>query len=96
MTAARAKGTPRAIARAAAWQTQGEAELLDAYAVKTRGASFLPSRAEDMRALLDFYVLEKCVYEVHYEMNNRPDWITIPLAGLLQRTDSMGARDAES
>jgi predicted trehalose synthase len=27
-------------------------------------------------------LLEKCVYELHYELNNRPDWVAIPLLGL--------------
>jgi maltose alpha-D-glucosyltransferase/alpha-amylase len=29
-------------------------------------------------------VMEKCVYEVGYELNNRPDWLDIPLRGLLE------------
>jgi maltose alpha-D-glucosyltransferase / alpha-amylase len=33
--------------------------------------------------LLDFYLLEKTVYELSYELNNRPDWIDIPLEGLV-------------
>lgn len=41
----------------------------------------LPPRAS-LGVLLDFFLLEKCLYEVRYEMNNRPDWIAIPLSGL--------------
>lgn len=36
------------------------------------------------RALLGAYMLEKAVYELHYELNNRPDWSEIPLLGLKQ------------
>jgi maltose alpha-D-glucosyltransferase/alpha-amylase len=34
--------------------------------------------------VLDFYLIEKCVYEIGYEANNRPDWIGIPLGGLAE------------
>jgi maltose alpha-D-glucosyltransferase/alpha-amylase len=34
--------------------------------------------------LLDFYLLDKAVYELAYELNNRPDWIRIPFQGILQ------------
>jgi maltose alpha-D-glucosyltransferase/alpha-amylase len=39
---------------------------------------------QDRRLMLDFYRLEKCVYEVHYELNNRPAWLPIPVRGLLE------------
>jgi hypothetical protein len=34
--------------------------------------------------LLDVYVLDKAVYELTYELNNRPDWVSLPLSGILQ------------
>jgi len=33
--------------------------------------------------MLDFYALERVIYEIGYELNNRTDWVDIPLAGLL-------------
>lgn len=33
--------------------------------------------------LLDAYLAEKAFYELRYELNNRPDWVQIPLAGIL-------------
>ena len=33
--------------------------------------------------LLDTFLLEKALYEVRYELNNRPDWVPIPLRGIL-------------
>jgi predicted trehalose synthase len=33
--------------------------------------------------LLDLYLIDKAFYELIYELNNRPDWVTIPLQGLL-------------
>jgi maltose alpha-D-glucosyltransferase/alpha-amylase len=36
-----------------------------------------------MEGLLELFVLEKAVYELKYEVDNRPDWVRIPLIGLL-------------
>jgi trehalose synthase-fused probable maltokinase len=49
-----------------------------------RGAAdaFLRGYGEVPRDVLSFYLLEKCIYEIAYEANNRPDWIGIPLEGL--------------
>jgi trehalose synthase-fused probable maltokinase len=44
--------------------------------------TFLAAYGDTPKAVLDFYLIEKCVYEIGYEANNRPDWIPIPLAGL--------------
>jgi maltose alpha-D-glucosyltransferase / alpha-amylase len=43
----------------------------------------VPSFAEDFRLILDAYVLDKALYELGYELNNRPDWVRIPLSGIL-------------
>jgi maltose alpha-D-glucosyltransferase/alpha-amylase len=34
--------------------------------------------------VVDIYLLEKAVYELSYELNNRPDWVDLPIAGILQ------------
>ncbi len=52
-----------------AWYEGAARELLAAY-------------GEAPREVLDFHLLEKCIYEIGYEANNRPDWIEIPRAGL--------------
>jgi maltose alpha-D-glucosyltransferase/alpha-amylase len=39
--------------------------------------------------MLDALVLEKAIYELGYELNNRPDWVRIPLQGIL---DLLGTR----
>ena len=33
--------------------------------------------------LLHFFLIEKVVYEIGYALNNRPDWVEIPMRGLL-------------
>ena len=46
-------------------------------------AGLVPASDEHTSALLEFYLLDKCLYELDYEFNNRPDWVSIPLLGLL-------------
>ncbi|HYQ01994.1 MAG TPA: maltose alpha-D-glucosyltransferase [Polyangiaceae bacterium] len=46
------------------------------------GEAYCPKNPATARLLLDFYELEKVVYEVNYELNNRPNWLAVPLAGL--------------
>jgi maltose alpha-D-glucosyltransferase/alpha-amylase len=36
--------------------------------------------------MLDIYLLEKAVYELGYELNNRPNWVSVPLEGILELT----------
>jgi len=47
-------------------------------------AGFLPENREELKILLNIYLLEKALYELGYELNNRPDWVKIPLIGVLQ------------
>jgi maltose alpha-D-glucosyltransferase/alpha-amylase len=44
----------------------------------------MPKSRAEIVLLLDIYLLEKAVYELSYELNNRPDWLDMPLAGILQ------------
>ena len=44
----------------------------------------VPRRHEELNKLLGVLVLEKAVYEVDYELNNRPEWLRIPLRGVIQ------------
>lgn len=57
--------------------------FLSAYLKTTEGASFIPDTLAQREDLLDFFVLEKAIYEVAYELNSRPDWLAIPLRGVL-------------
>jgi len=63
------------------------AQFLGAYLARARKepgkAVFLPEDPEQLRALLQLHMLDKCAYELGYELNNRPDWVLVPLAGLL-------------
>ena len=55
-----------------------------AYLVAAGPTEILPKDPIQLQALLDIYLLEKAVYEVGYELNSRPDWVKVPLQGILQ------------
>jgi maltose alpha-D-glucosyltransferase/alpha-amylase len=65
------------------WETWVSAAFLRAYLAATRGAAFVPP-PHDFEVLLRAYVLDKALYELAYELNNRPAWVHIPLAGIMQ------------
>jgi 1,4-alpha-glucan branching enzyme len=67
---------------AALWQRAASAMFLRGWLGAVDGSAVVPRSHLAMRALLDAFLLEKCIYEVGYEMNNRPDWVEIPLEGL--------------
>jgi maltose alpha-D-glucosyltransferase/alpha-amylase len=46
------------------------------------GSNFIPKDQDDLNMLLETYTLEKAIYELNYELNNRPDWVGIPLRGI--------------
>ncbi len=54
-------------------------------------AGLVPSSPTDLALLLDCYLLEKAMYELAYELNNRPDWVWIPLRGIRQLLEPLGA-----
>jgi maltose alpha-D-glucosyltransferase/alpha-amylase len=67
---------------AKAWQRWVSAAFLRAYLARAEGQSFVPRDPRDIHILLDFYLIEKCLYELGYELASRPDWLEVPLAGL--------------
>ena len=58
--------------------------FLASYREHAAPGGFLPASPEEFNILLNTYLLDKVLYELGYELNNRPDWVRIPLAGLLQ------------
>jgi maltose alpha-D-glucosyltransferase/alpha-amylase len=67
-----------------AWLQEVRANFLSAYRAETANASFAPADAEHLRRVLRVFELEKAIYELGYEMNNRPDWIWIPIMGIAE------------
>jgi maltose alpha-D-glucosyltransferase/alpha-amylase len=68
---------------AAYWTSWVSAVFLRGYIDEARNAPFIPASPEEFRILLDAFLLEKAVYEIGYELNNRPDWVRIPLRGIV-------------
>jgi predicted trehalose synthase len=66
------------------WYTWTAAAFLRAYGDRAAPAGFLPPDDLQLRTLLEAYLMEKSLYELRYELNNRPDWVRIPLEGILQ------------
>jgi maltose alpha-D-glucosyltransferase/alpha-amylase len=64
------------------WYVWVSAAYLRSYLHTAAEAGFLPEDREQLRVLLDAFLLEKAIYEVGYELNNRPDWLRVPLAGI--------------
>jgi len=64
------------------WERWVAASFLRAYRTETTGASFVPSDPLAFKSLLEAYLLDKAFYELNYEMENRPTWVRIPLAGI--------------
>ncbi len=54
----------------------------NAYLERSGAAVFMPRTEEEFQFLLRVFLLEKSVYELGYELNNRPSWVGIPLAGI--------------
>jgi maltose alpha-D-glucosyltransferase/alpha-amylase len=44
---------------------------------------FLPESRDELRALLRLHLIDKCSYELSYELNNRPAWVSVPMTGLV-------------
>ncbi len=66
------------------WYKHISSKFIKAYIEASGESSYLPKEQEQVEALLNVYIMEKAVYEIGYEINNRPDWTLIPLRGLVE------------
>lgn len=73
---------------ARAWQAWNSAAFLRSYRATAAGSPFFPEDRGASEALLAALLLDKALYELHYELNNRPDWVGIPLRGILSLIES--------
>ena len=65
------------------WYVWVAAAFLGGYRAAVAGAPFLPADRDEWAILLDALLLQKAFYELSYELNNRPDWVSIPLQGIV-------------
>src|SRR5207248_7154356 len=89
----RPAAVPRMNALAEAWRQRAIDGFRAAYRRAMRGCPSYPASKLQAKALVDFFTLEKAVYEVSYELANRPGWVAIPLNGILRIVEKVtGAR----
>ncbi|TFH34975.1 MAG: alpha-amylase, partial [Dehalococcoidia bacterium] len=68
---------------ARSWYMWVSGAFLRSYMEIMADTPVLPSRPEDTAVLLDCYLLQKALYEVNYEMNSRPEWLSVPIEGIM-------------
>lgn len=69
--------------RSARWERDARAAFLRGYLAPHSGAgAFLPKGDTETRQLISLFETEKVFYELAYELNNRPDWVWIPMRGV--------------
>ena len=66
------------------WAAWVSAAFLRSYLLAASPGGFLPQDQAQIETLLRAYLLEKAIHELRYELNNRPDWLTIPLEAIGQ------------
>jgi maltose alpha-D-glucosyltransferase / alpha-amylase len=76
------------------WSRWMQAEFLRNYLADVQHAPFWPQSQQARQVLLTVHQLEKAVYELAYELNNRPAWAVIPLKGIVEILASSGRRAA--
>lgn len=80
---ARPSAEPRMRQLAEAWRHRAVDGFRAAYRKTMRGCPAYPASKKQARAMMAFFALEKAIYEVSYELANRPGWVDIPLQGVL-------------
>ena len=64
------------------WYRHMGSVFLQSYLKTTGSAIFIPHNSEDLKIMIEAYLLDKAVYEIGYELNNRPSWVVIPVRGI--------------
>jgi maltose alpha-D-glucosyltransferase/alpha-amylase len=57
---------------------------LSGYFDVTRQSGLLPKTREELDLLMNILLLDKAIYELRYELDNRPDWVAVPIEGILE------------
>ena len=64
------------------WERRARTAFLAGYRAAVRTCPAYPEDHETAASLLQLFELEKAFYELRYELDNRPDWVHVPLGGL--------------
>ena len=73
-----------------AWGDRLTAAFWDSYRETAADVALWPAKEEQARQLLDLFLLEKALYEIEYELTNRPAWLHIPLEATLRILQQRG------
>lgn len=65
------------------WERESSAAFMQGYRKTIEGCSSCPADPDVFARLLDLFILEKALYEVRYELANRPSWLRIPVEGIM-------------
>lgn len=71
--------TERLLPFASFWANAMSGFFVRAYLKTVRGSSFIPAQPEDLQMMLETYLLEKAIADLTQELNQRPDWVRVPL-----------------
>ena len=80
----RPEDVPRLRPWADHWYLWVAVAFVKAYLETTRLAEFPPKSTDELGVLLDLYMLEKTICELAYELNNRLDWVEVPIQGIVE------------
>jgi maltose alpha-D-glucosyltransferase/alpha-amylase len=65
------------------WVDSVSSVFLKSYLATAGSVSWVPQNADDLELQVTTMLLEKALYELRYELNLRPDWVRIPMRGIL-------------
>lgn len=66
------------------WRDRSAATFLAAYHEIMTDARLWPADPQAAEQMLNFFLLEKAFYEIEYELAHRPEWLRVPLMGVLR------------
>jgi maltose alpha-D-glucosyltransferase / alpha-amylase len=76
------------------WRDRSTAAFLSGYREVMSDRRLWPTDSRGADGLLNFFLLEKALYEIEYEMSHRPEWVRVPLMGMLRIIMSEPASEA--
>ena len=76
------------------WYARACGAFLRGYAAVVDGSTLHGGPLEETAPLIELFVIQKGLYEVRYELDNRPTWVALPIAGVLEALDASVAVSA--
>ena len=80
----RAEDIPYLVPWLQAWYRYNASIFLSCYQKTVADSSFMPKEQEEVDIMLQTFMLDKALYELGYELNNRPEWVAIPIRGIME------------